>query len=153
MGVCVCVRVCKHSAASKSTRSNESHSTWTGPKLRSIFFWPKFWLPVANIPPLVEPKCWQYECCHIHAPQCALASTVRLEIGPDPADAIADGNLLKIKQGRKILNMFWQCPRVFINQSLRCCLFSACRGRMFRGEVINQLQVCFHKAGKQLIRC
>lgn len=34
------------------------------------------------------------------------ALTAQVQVGPDPACAIADGNLLKIKQGREILNMF-----------------------------------------------
>lgn len=38
--------------------------------------------------------------------KCAVAITAQLQIGTDPAYTIADGNLLKIKQGREILNMF-----------------------------------------------
>lgn len=152
MGVCVCV-----SANTALHQNGHAQTTCTLPELNlnwdQFSFDPEFGSRWQIFHLSLCQKCWQYECCHIHGSQYTFASTVQLEIGPDPADAIADGNLLKIKQGRKILNVFWQCPRVFINQSLRCCFFSACRGRMFHGEVINQLQVCFHKAGKQLIRC
>lgn len=146
LAIHMCVAVCA-STATCSTHSSDSHSTWTEPN--QLAFVPTFgslW-PIFHFP--LRQHFWQYECRHNkYTP----AITTQLQVGTDPARAIADGNLLKIKQGREVLNMFWQCPRVFNNQSLHCCFLSACSGRTFHGEVINQLKACIHKAGTQLIR-